>query len=630
MADYRQRRWIAAALLIAGLLAGGVWFGLRGGEQLSSPVVPDDNNTARPASPPPPEVSASPFLNTSSRATYVGSGTCVECHEEARRSFLRTSHSRALGAVDPAEEPPDASFRHEKSGRAYRVYRKGGQLRHRETIPDPEGGEVVLGDYPAAYTIGSGEHSRSYLIEVDGFLVESPLTWYASKNAWDLSPGYDRPFHAGFTRPTNEGCIHCHAGRLETVGESYHRLTFHEQKIGCESCHGPGSLHVEFRNSAAVAKGPDRTIVHPGRLSRELNEAVCARCHLRGVATVLVRGRQPDEFRPSLPLTDFRIDYHLDLPDSSMKVTGHFEQMHRSRCYTQSATLTCTTCHNPHDKPQPAQRTAYYRAKCLSCHEADGGCKLPEPDRLARSPQNDCVSCHMPRVGTDIPHFAFTHHRIGLKHNLKYEQPAQTGTTLKPFGDVSRLPALDRDRCLGLGYLESSNLARGRDAAAHRQRAFQLLTRVYEARIRDGEVLAALARLHWERGSARGAELAQEALQTDDLSAGARLNALIVLGDTRLRQGKIKAAKAAFGKLVAMRWNDLDWQKLGECRERDDDLPGAIAAYEKAAAIRPERFDLHQILAQAYARAGKEEPAKKQLELAARLQRLLRARAKPP
>ena len=49
-------------------------------------------------------------------------------------------------------------------------------------------------------SIGSGHHSRSYIVEDDGFLVESPVTWYSSIEKWAMSPGYDRRFHMGFER----------------------------------------------------------------------------------------------------------------------------------------------------------------------------------------------------------------------------------------------------------------------------------------------------------------------------------------------------------------------------------------------------------------------------------------------
>src|SRR5262245_16439142 len=76
-----------------------------------------------------PPYSASRFLNTGPDAHDIGSAACADCHRDNHASYLLTAHSRALSDLDPKAEPPDGSFEHEASGRAYRVYRQDGQLR---------------------------------------------------------------------------------------------------------------------------------------------------------------------------------------------------------------------------------------------------------------------------------------------------------------------------------------------------------------------------------------------------------------------------------------------------------------------------------------------------------------------
>src|SRR5205085_6778444 len=131
----------------------------------------------------------------------------------------------------PHAEPTDGSFFHQPSGRSYRVYRQGGQLRHEEVMRTAEGHEVTRVDRPIRYLIGSGHFSRSYLVEVDGFLYESPITWYASKWKWDMSPGYDAPAHFGFERPVGLSCLTCHAGRVGQAADST-RVALLEKPIG--------------------------------------------------------------------------------------------------------------------------------------------------------------------------------------------------------------------------------------------------------------------------------------------------------------------------------------------------------------------------------------------------------------
>src|SRR5262249_20665908 len=151
------------------------------------------------------------------------------------------------------------------------------------------------------YRIGSGNVAHTYVAEDDGFLVESPVTWYANRRMWDMSPGFDKAKHSSFQRAVNQECLYCHTGRVTCIDSSRERLAIHELAIGCERCHGPGSLHVARHARAGSAlDSPDDTIVNPKRLDRELGEAICQQCHLLGDARVTLRGRQPDGFRPGL------------------------------------------------------------------------------------------------------------------------------------------------------------------------------------------------------------------------------------------------------------------------------------------------------------------------------------------
>ena len=52
-------------------------------------------------------------------------------------------------------------------------------------------------------------HTYSYLINHDGYLFQSPITWYPQKRMWDLSPGYATRHHH-FARPVTAECLFCH------------------------------------------------------------------------------------------------------------------------------------------------------------------------------------------------------------------------------------------------------------------------------------------------------------------------------------------------------------------------------------------------------------------------------------
>ncbi len=585
--------------------------------------LPACRDSAKPGQAPAPVASvAAPAAAPAAPPVYVGSRVCAECHADQFESYLQTAHSRSLSLVDPASEPPDGAFEHAKSGRSYRVYREQGQMRHREWVAVP-GGDEIAADYPLKYLVGSGRHSRTYLVEDDGFLVESPITWYASRKAWDLSPGYDVPEPPGFERPADMGCLACHVGRASAIDRSYHRIAFDELAIGCERCHGGGAEHVAFRRNepsdsdapsvpvtpGAGSQGVD-PIVHPGKLSRELTEAICSQCHLRGDATVFFPGQGAMDHAPGRPLTANRLDYRVDEGPNPMKVVGHTEQMWLSRCYIESGTLTCTTCHQLHADKGAQAEPGFVRNRCLECH-GEGGCRLPADNPGRTDIQDNCLVCHMPQTETDIPHIAFTHHRIGIHRDMD-ESPAAAAAVPVPLRTLlesaGTADAVQR-RCLGLAYAEAAErmpTLDQRNWCLNRSR--QLLEGVQDAADNDPEVPATLARLYWAENWTLARTAAQRALENGNLSPNAAVNALFVLADTSLQSGDPAEAKRWLAQLVERRRHSEDWLLLGIARQatRQSDSETAL---RRAAEINPFRADIAQALAELLARSGKPEEA---------------------
>jgi hypothetical protein len=285
----RRNKLVIAGAGLAGLLLAFAWMRTREADDRSAPRFRGAAaGTAHQRRDPPAAIE------------FAGIHVCAECHPEQYGSYAQTAHSRAFSEVRPAQEPADAAFHHELSGHDFEVLRRNGELRHRDLLRDGAGETLAQSDHPLKWLVGSGRHSRTYLIETDGFLAESPITWYASRQEWFLSPGYDRPQPGGFERPADWGCLACHMGRAEAVEGAYHRLNILETAIGCERCHGAGAAHVARRRNGADASAPDDDpIVHPAMLTRDRQEDICAQCHLRGEATVMLRGRGIDDFHPA-------------------------------------------------------------------------------------------------------------------------------------------------------------------------------------------------------------------------------------------------------------------------------------------------------------------------------------------
>lgn len=566
---------------------------------------------------PPPPLTKSRYVNTGPDAHYIGIDACKKCHADNHASYLLTAHSKALSTVDPKAEPADTNFLHAASKRSYRVYRSGAEMRHEELVKTADGKEVGRIDLPVRYLVGSGHFTRSYLVEVDGFLHESPITWYTSRKDWHVSPGYDFPRHQSFERTITVGCLSCHAGRVEPEGNAVNRHKILEQSIGCESCHGPGSLHAERYRPGGRVDGEDLTIVNPKKLPRGDLESVCAVCHLSAVATVYHRGRKVTDYRPGMPLSDYRTDYRFDVGSDAMTVVGHVEQLRRSACY-QKSEMNCLTCHDPHEQEKPKDETAAYRQKCLTCHETKG-CRADVTERTKKAPGDNCMTCHMPRGDTDIPHIAFTHHRIGHhKKALPASEPAGV-PELIAIGDVSHLSEADRKRGLGLAYLSAldQHAKTPQHQSAFRSRARDLLEDVERANIRDPATASGLARIYFDDGDVRSAfDLARRALESDDLRADARADALLTLVNYHVREKRYEDAIDALQKLTRLRRYSGDWRMLGMCFLEQGKPNEALDALKRALAIRPWRSDTHLGLATVYERLGDAGRAREHYEKA--------------
>jgi len=576
-----------------------------------------------------PKITPASFRNASSSVEYVGSRACLECHADQFKSYLKTNHSRSLAEVDVDQEPPSGEYRHELSGRDYRIYRDGQTLRLRESIQDAEGREVVLVDQSARYALGSGNYARMYLVQVEDFLIESPVTWYPRQQNWGMSAGYlKNPHQPGFNREIGAGCLYCHAGRVETIEGADLRLNVSEMAIGCERCHGPGELHVKQRKEQLPIGGTiDNSIVNLRHLTRERQEDVCSQCHLSASADVEVRGRSKTDFRPGLRMSDFVVNYRIDRPDSAMTVSGQIEQMRLSRCYIESKTMTCATCHDPHSPPEESDKPRYFRDKCLSCHQTDT-CKLPVETRQEKA-QDSCFTCHMPRGPTDIPHFSFTHHRIGVHA----EEPKTTKLTeadqLVPVVDISHFPEHERQRLLGLANdVFAGKLSTGLDdetrddpsyrslATVFRNRGRQILEKVRSRGLRDPEVETFFSHMYWRKDPDLCIEYAESALTSRGISPATRGSALYNLASSHFDQRRYRQALPYLEELARIERKEISLMLLGICYQREGNLSEAVRLFKEAILASPDRADLHTYLASVYKEMGKPADAEKHLQQA--------------
>ena len=145
----------------------------------------------------------------------------------------------------------------------------------------------------------------------------------------------------------SETCAECHENvNKHFPGATHARLMAegsNSMNIGCETCHGAASLHVE-------SGGARHTIVNPDK-----SPEVCFSCHLD------MKGR-------------------FNLPHSHPVMDAH---------------VTCTDCHNPHQGNAIIGGGTALTAEidtCTKCHIAQRGPFVFEHEAI----REGCTTCHNP------------------------------------------------------------------------------------------------------------------------------------------------------------------------------------------------------------------------------------------
>lgn len=435
---------------------------------------------------------------------FVGSQQCRECHRDIWDSFQTHPMSHSMAVTSDTAAPEDYDRRTSfTAGRCrYRVDRTETGVKHHEIAGDAAGRTIYDQAVDVQYAMGSGKRGRSYIIDRDGILFMSPISWYSEKGQgrWDLSPSYPVEGHQRFERRIVDRCVSCHVGLANPqpgAPDRYQTPAFLENSIGCERCHGPGKEHVQLHKSAVDAATTD-PIVNPSKLDPSRREAVCNQCHLQGQENVLRYGRTDFDFRPGMHLGDvwsvLLEGTRVAEDDDSTKAVSQVEQMMASRCYRESkGTLGCTSCHDPHRSVSDVKRVEHYRAKCLACH-TDRGCSESTAIRRQTSAEDSCVACHMSKLdANDVPHTSQTDHRVLRRKDSQTSTPfdAVNKHANRIFdSDTVKLSQAEEDRVRGLLL---SKLAMRQESAKLGAEVERLLTPWSQAVKDDLPVLDALA-----------------------------------------------------------------------------------------------------------------------------------------
>jgi predicted CXXCH cytochrome family protein len=359
-------------------------------------------------------------------ATFVGSETCAGCHQAQGDLWHTSQHQHAMDhATDKSVLGDFSGATFDYYGVKSRFFRKGGKF-----FVETDGPDGKLAVFEVKYTFGI-DPLQQYLVEFpDGRLQALSLAWdsrpkdQGGQHWFHLYPKEDIKHEdilhwTRLNQNWNFMCAECHSTGVhknyDAANDRYH-TTWAEISVGCETCHGQGSRHVDwardqkswwpfgknddkskglavhFDERSDVAWRQDPRTGNPQRnfapsiLRKEVE--TCGLCHAR-------RAEFSEDWVPGQWLSDTHVVtelsrgfYHADgqMQDEVYNY-GSFKQ---SKMF--AAGVTCSDCHDPHSGKLKASGDGV----CLQCHSSDKYATAAHNHHEAVKAPVACASCHMP------------------------------------------------------------------------------------------------------------------------------------------------------------------------------------------------------------------------------------------
>ncbi|HUA67325.1 MAG TPA: cytochrome c3 family protein [Candidatus Saccharimonadales bacterium] len=200
----------------------------------------------------------------------------------------------------------------------------------------------------------------------------------------------------------NKACMDCHAEIVREFPASPHGL-IHSANLalaggtGCESCHGPGSEHIESGGNA-------KFIINPGN-----DPSSCSQCHLDVQA-------------------EFNLPYHHPVIEGQMN---------------------CVQCHDPHGgdifKPKGGLAMARQNESCEQCHREQTRPFVFEHEAM----REGCTVCHDPHGSINRKMLVESDPNLCLRCHAEFQTPTQPPSIL--IGNVDHTGFLQIGTCWTAG-----------------------------------------------------------------------------------------------------------------------------------------------------------------------------------
>ena len=392
---------------------------------------------------------------------YTGADACFECHQDRHASWSKTFH-RTMTQTATAQ-----SVRGAFDGQLLTAF--GGLVRPNRSDGkftfdyfDPKTKQQIA-QLKIARTVGSRRYQQYLLQDADSeTYYRLHYLWHIDEQRWvHMNAAFlgsdEQPFDAQVAT-WNTNCVFCHntgpepqvsnlaevrarakAGeRVDVRAELRFDTKLADLGIACESCHGPGALHVERMQQLperllAKLGVQDFSIVNPDNLTAQRSNAVCGACHAgrtpksaNDIDTLYSTGIT---YRPGDVLEQHLTVLRQDTPspsaalphlfsnrfwnDGAPRLTAYeYQGQNASKC-AQDPKLTCMRCHSMHSGDPagmlPSKTPEAGDAPCLRCHQEFKSKVAEHTGHTPESPGARCMGCHMPRAVYGVMEIHRTH-----------------------------------------------------------------------------------------------------------------------------------------------------------------------------------------------------------------------------